>query len=276
MTRERPIMPILDGLDDLRTASHIVPSGAGFTWEVPDGWQQGRGAFGGLVLGALVRAMEAAQQDPARTLRGLSAELCAPALVGPAAIQVDVLRRGNGVTTCAARLHQEGEVRASATAVFGQRRSQDRAQHLAAPQPPPWREVGAMPADTPFIPRFAAHFEYRPCGPPPFQGGTEARASGWIRQRRPSPSIGPLEIVALADAWWPAQFSVETMPRPMATLSFSLQLGPGTQGLSPEAPLYHRASVLGASEGFVIESRELWTEDGALVAHNQQLFVAIR
>lgn len=268
--------PDLDDLGDLRVASRVVLSGEGFTWQVPDGWQQGRGAFGGLLLAAMVRAMEAAQKDPARTLRSLSAEICAPAVLGPAAIQVEVLRRGSGVTTCAARLLQEGEVRASATAVFGQPRSQDRAQHLPAPRPTPWREVDPMPPGLPFIPRFAAHFEYRPCGPPPFLAGAEPRAAGWIRPRRPLPSIGAPEIVAMADAWWPAQFSIEPGPRPISTISFSLQLGPGARGLPPEAPLYHQASVLGACEGFLIESRELWSEDGALVAHNQQLFVAIR
>jgi len=42
------------GFDALTTAA---PAGDGrFLWDVPDGWQQGRGAFGGIVLAALTRA----------------------------------------------------------------------------------------------------------------------------------------------------------------------------------------------------------------------------
>jgi acyl-CoA thioesterase len=42
---------------DRATAIRTLSSGI-FEGEVPDGWQQGRGAFGGLVFGLLARAME--------------------------------------------------------------------------------------------------------------------------------------------------------------------------------------------------------------------------
>ena len=51
-------------------ASAIRPTGPGtFEGTVPDGWQQGRGAFGGLVYGMLARAMEQVVNEPARRLR---------------------------------------------------------------------------------------------------------------------------------------------------------------------------------------------------------------
>ena len=46
-----------------------------FSAIIPDGWQQGRGAFGGLVLGLLTRAMQAAEPDAQRTLRTLLGDL---------------------------------------------------------------------------------------------------------------------------------------------------------------------------------------------------------
>ena len=86
-------------MDDFRAASTIVPQGDGrFTWDVPDGWQQGKGAFGGLVIGALARALGACEPEPERALRSISAELCGPMLTGATAIAVTVLRRGRGVT----------------------------------------------------------------------------------------------------------------------------------------------------------------------------------
>ncbi|HEU4408007.1 MAG TPA: acyl-CoA thioesterase domain-containing protein [Polyangiaceae bacterium] len=62
---------------------------------MPEGWQQGRGAFGGLVPGALTRAMAASEPEPARALRSLSAELLGPVPPGPADVGVEVLRRGS-------------------------------------------------------------------------------------------------------------------------------------------------------------------------------------
>jgi hypothetical protein len=70
--------------------SAVTPLGDGrFAADIPDGWQQGRGAFGGLVLAALLRAMEAAEDDRARVTRSLSGELCGPVLPGP----VEIVRR---------------------------------------------------------------------------------------------------------------------------------------------------------------------------------------
>lgn len=71
-----PVAPT-DPLDRLTTPARV---GDGrFEGEVPDGWQQGRGAFGGLALGLLARAAEASLDDASRTLRSITAEICGPA-----------------------------------------------------------------------------------------------------------------------------------------------------------------------------------------------------
>ena len=50
---------------DLSQAMTPVRTGEStFTWAIPDGWQQGKGAFGGLVAGAAVRAAEAVMRHP--------------------------------------------------------------------------------------------------------------------------------------------------------------------------------------------------------------------
>src|SRR5512140_3761693 len=74
--------------------------------EFPDSWQQGRGAFGGLVLAAIIRSIEAELADPARALRTLTAEFCGPARPEPAELAVEVLREGSAVTTVDCRLTQ--------------------------------------------------------------------------------------------------------------------------------------------------------------------------
>ena len=53
-----------------------------YALDVPDGWAQGRGAFGGLVLGAMLRAVTRAEPDPARRVRSVTGEIPAPVLPG--------------------------------------------------------------------------------------------------------------------------------------------------------------------------------------------------
>jgi acyl-CoA thioesterase len=62
----------------------------------------------------------------------------------------------------------------------------------------------------------------------------------------------------------------------MATLGFTFQRIAGLDGLDPDAPLFYRGRVLAAQDGFAMEQRELWGEDGRLVALNQQTLVVIK
>lgn len=263
--------------DDFLVASRVEPSGDGrYLASVPDGWQQGRGAFGGLVLGTLARAMLHAEPDADRTLRSLSGEIVGPVQPGPADVAVNALRRGNGVSSWEARLTQAGEVLARASAVLGKARTTER-DGTALPPPPldtPWSAVEVIPVRPPLGPHFARMFELR-SERWPFGGGPKAEVEGWVRLAKPVP-IGVPEVIGLVDAYWPAIFAVETAPRPMATLSFTLELLADPAALDPAEPLRYRARALAAREGFVAESRELWTAGGELVALNHQLFVIIK
>lgn len=261
--------------------SRSLPQGAaGFSFVVPEGYRQGRGAFGGLVMAALTRAADQVEPSKERRLRSVSGTIPAPVLVGEAQIRVSPVRIGSGVSTWQATLEQAGEVRALATLVYGKHRIDDPSW---SPPPPElagdWREVDVLPMRAPMGPEFAQHFEFRNTGPAPFTGGTDAVASGWIRLApQPGPEAERLEaadVLALADAWWPASFVRETAPRPMATLAYTAQLLLDPAQLGGE-PLYYRARALAQTGGYSAEFRELWTARGELVALNQQTFVVIR
>lgn len=245
-----------------------------------DGWQQGRGAFGGLVLAVMVRAAEAAASDAERPLRSLSAQIVGPVQPGQVEIATEVLRTGSAVTSVAARLVQAGALQAHAVAVFGKARATYAARPvLPAPQPPPWRERASIPLSNPLSPVFARHMEYWPTGPLPFSGvGPDAvqETAGWVRMRRPGRARDAAYTIALIDSYWPGFLAAATGPRPSATLTFSLETMADLAGLDPDAPLFHRARVLGGRDGYAIEARELWGEDGRLVALNQQIFVVIK
>ena len=51
---------------------------------------------------------------------------------------------------------------------------------------------------------------------------------------------------------------------------------PALDGLDPMAPLLYRATAPVCADGYCLETRELWGEDGRLVATNQQTFAIIQ
>jgi hypothetical protein len=263
--------------EDFATATAIERLGPGrFGARIPDGWQQGRGAFGGLVLGTLARAI-IADEPPERALRTLAGDLCGPVLPGEAEIVTRVLRRGNNQSNVSAELRQGGQVLALASAVLSTpRTAPSSAQALAdaPPAPADWRALSTVPMAPPHGPNFAAHYEYRSLGPP-FGPTAEPRVAGFVRERAPLARLDAPALIARLDAWWPALFLVEGRPRPMATASFVAELLEDPASLAPTEPLRYRARQAGAHEGFCVELRELWHGD-RVVALNQQTFAIIK
>lgn len=261
-------------MTDFSTVSAVEPIGEGvFAIHVPDGWQQGRGAFGGLSVAYLIRALESAEPNGERPLRSLNAELCAPLLVGRAEIRVEILRRGGGMTTVTARTIQEGEVVAHATALLGKTRDGETYDGLSAPD---LQVKGTLlPPEGPW-PRFTRFFEYHNVGAFPFTGHSKACVETWVRLRSPGKTFDAAHVAALADATWPAMFPTQTTFRPMSTISFTLQTFDSWEGMRPDAPIYHRANVFWARNGHAAEMREIWSEDGKLLAINQQTFATTK
>ncbi|MEZ4362433.1 MAG: thioesterase family protein [Kofleriaceae bacterium] len=264
-------------MDDFRAASTIsaVASGTSrFRWQVPEGWQQGRGAFGGLVLGTLARAMSACEADAARALRTISGELCAPAMVGETEVAVEVLRRGSGTTYLEARASQAGALVARASGLQAAPRRAAAAR--ATPTPPELPPVERLPEVPmlPMSPPFSRHFEFRFAGSVPFSGHPTPQLVGYLRGRRRAAPLDAAAVIALLDAWWPCALSAEPAPRAMATVTFLAELLVDPAALDPEGYFAYRARLAGDTDGYTVELRELWQGD-RLIALNQQMFAAL-
>jgi hypothetical protein len=250
------------------------PTGA-FRAVVPDGWQQGNGAFGGVVVGLLTRAIVASKGDETRRLRSLTADLVGPLLPGPVALRVSALRRGGSMSFYDAHLVQNGALVARASAALAAARAVEppRVGSTAPPQPP-WNDVPPLPIAPPLGPVFAPHYEYRSTGPLPFVGGAEAVTAGFIREKGAPRPFDEAAIMALLDAWWPTTLAVETAPRAVATVGYTMQLLLDPHGLPLGEPLFHRARGVASADNFLVEMRELWAGN-ALVAMNQQTFALL-
>jgi hypothetical protein len=268
-------MATAPSFDSLLTPEKIAPDA--FRLDVPDGWQQGRGAFGGLLLGTIVRAVESFVDDRARAGRSITAQVMAPVAPGASVIRVEELRRGNAVSTLRAVLEHEGDALVHAVVVAGRPRPVGLAwKHRAPPPLTPWREVPVLEMPPGLAPVFTQHFEYRNTGAPPFFGADEPAVGGWIRPRIDAERLDDAYIVALADAWWPAGTAVMDGVHPFATIAFTLDivgnLGPADLGL----PLFHKGVALESIDGYMSDDRELWTPDGRLIALNHQTMVIIK
>lgn len=260
-------------LDAILALQPLAP--AHFRALIPDGWQQGRGAFGGLVVALMIRAAEALLADPARPLRSLSAELCAPAQPGLTDIHVDRLRIGSGLAALAVRMLQGDELVAHASAVFARDRDRDVTwTERVPPSVPPFDPGAAL--TFPGAPVFTRHLEMVPLDAPIFAGEASARASGWLRLRRPPLRRDAAILALLCDVWWPALFSRLGAPRPIATVAFTFQPLGDLAALPADAPVLHRGVGLAARAGYALEQRELWSPAGDLLALNQQTFAVIR
>jgi acyl-CoA thioesterase len=211
----------------------------------------------------------------------VTAEIPAPVELGEAHVVVDALRAGNSLSTLRAAIVQRGETKAHAVAILAKPRTGGAPlawQELVRPDVPPWPRVPVSPFGEPGgpWPEFTQHFELRIHEGVPYTGpAAPARTSGWVRPRHPGPHRDAAFIAACIDAWYPAALARFTAWRPMATIAFTLDLVGSLAGLDPDAPLLYRGTVPVCADGYFLETRELWGEDGRLVAINQQTFAVI-
>jgi len=249
-----------------------------FEAHVPDSWQQGRGAFGGLVLGTMVRAARTFEADASRVVRTLSADIAGPVLVGPVRIRVRLLRRGQSLTNLQLELEQEGNVLTSALCTLSAARRVDLPSRTpTAPQgaTADWREAEPLPVGPPFGPVFAQHYEYRSAGVLPFSGGGEAESVCFVRERSGEGALDASALTALLDAPWPSLFAVVKRPYPLGTVSFSAQFLPTDEPLPADRPLFSPGRMYTLHEGYCVELRELWAGE-RLVALSQQTIAVLR
>jgi hypothetical protein len=251
------------------------------TWQTPDGWQQGRGAWGGLVINALLDAATEAVAEPTRPLRQVMCSIMAPVIVGTQTITTEILRAGSALTVAKAVLcDAAGATCAVAIATFGSDRANDVTPaykdwgSVRAPQLPAFDEVAELPAAPGLTPVFFQHFSFRPVTGWPTSGSLTT--SGWLAPRvAPSKWTAPL-LLGLVDAWWPCAFSIMPMVRPAATVSFSAQILIDPKTVGAGEAFTHESFPSGAFDGYSSEVRRLWTADGRLAVDNMQTIAIIK
>jgi acyl-CoA thioesterase len=240
-------------------------------------WYQGKGAYGGVVAGQALRAMEHHVGDAKRSVRSLTVHFCSPAVEGVADVYTRIERAGKLVTHATARVEGAGGVVAVATATFGAARNgAPEYSEFVMPSVPAPGDVGRVPDDAP-MPDFCRFFEYRFCvGSAPYSGSEVAEVGGWLRPREPT-ALDAALCVGLMDAYPPSVLARVDGFRPAASVDFSVQFFqsfPLTR-IAPDAQYLRTGRSRQALEGYTEESQLLWAQDGTLLAQCRQLVAVL-
>jgi acyl-CoA thioesterase len=259
-------------------AIHLTPLGEGryrSRFDAP--WFQGRGAFGGVVAGQLLRAMEDLVADPGRPVRSFTVHFCAPAAEGEAEVRGRIERAGKLVTHATARTENAAGVVAVASATFGISRPGTVSYFDAQrPEVPPPSEVVQVPDDAP-LPTFCKFFEYRFCvGSAPYSGG-EPRTGGWIRPKGAPLPLDAALCVALLDAYPPSVLSTQEEKRHVASVDFTVHFFHALPRPADRAGAHYLRTGVSrwAGEGFAEDFQELWSEEGELLAQCRQCIAVL-
>ena len=129
-------------LSSFQRATAVQPLGDGrYRADVGDEWNGPIAPNGGILAALSVRAAAAELGEPAPPPRMVAAHFLEAAPVGPAEVEVEVLRRGKRVAAAQSRLRQDGKLICQTSTVFSASREQDVELRAVAPAVPAPEEV---------------------------------------------------------------------------------------------------------------------------------------
>jgi acyl-CoA thioesterase len=258
------------------TEARSWKSSSAGTWEglYCGGWTQGRTLYGGMIVAPTLYALDGILPE-GRSLRAMSATLCAPVLAGPAELRIEELRSGRSMSHHQARILQQGKVRAVIAMSSGAARPS--AMALPGCPPPSARPPSELPGmaylEEGFPPIFTRNFEYRWSSAGfPSPKPLPPHIQGWIRFRHKT-RIDDAALVAMLDAWPPPSLLAHPGLYPLSTVSWQVSLlrPMPLGGASSDAWWFFESRNSAASEGYTDFHSTLWDEEGRVVAQSRQL-----
>lgn len=248
-------------------AARPLDGAAGFAATIPEEWQQGRTAYGGL---SAALALEAAKRLDGDLPLLRSAQI---AFVGPVSGEVRVvprlLRQGRNASWIAVEIAGDGGVGLVAT--FNFMRALPSTATVAGPPPPAEliRPEEAAIAESGLRPAFLRHnFETRFALPK--MEGKAAEICLWVRLLERDGLAAESEILLMGDALPPAVLPVMEQRGPVSSLTWQVNLL-GSDRSAPEDGWWLLRSVSDQAEaGNSSQSMLLWSSDGTARAAGTQ------
>lgn len=277
------------GFDEATT-----PDAAG-ALPVGGAWTGFGGAFGGVLVAAAARSMDAVAATDGRTLRSIHVDL--QGAVAPGVLELDpsLDRSGRTVSFASVGARQAGRERFSATGIYGDavdatggpgsdhagvtlaadgRTAVGYAPRTRALRPDVPPVDACQPWVLPGSPALTT-IEYRPAN-----ANLPAGDSGladfhvWMRIIGDDAPVDQARALALLDAPAPGLYATVDQAFPIPTVEFTAHLLPAVHRTTSPWVLARMQTVV-AAEGYAVDDCELWSEDGALIALGRQLRRAI-
>jgi acyl-CoA thioesterase len=261
---------------DFDRETAVEPLGDGrYESRLDRAWWVHRGPNGGYLAAIVLRALTETVGDPGRSPRSLTVHYAAPPVEGALEITTTIERAGRSLTSCSARLSQDGKLIGLALAAFSQARPGPEFADLRPPVAPPVEESPMIdpPADDPMIPDIAFRWENRMVrGGFPLEATGEAVISRWIRLPEGRVVDAPV-AAAITDAVIPAVFGriEEQIVVPTVDLTIHFRSSLPLPDAEPDDYVLAEFRTKVAAEGFLEEDGELWSGDGVLLAQSRQL-----
>lgn len=226
------------------------------------------GIHGGYQAAVALKAMIAAIDNPAQTIRTLALKFLAPCAEGHLELLTTVERAGATVTGASVRLRQ-GDTIGLGTATFGADRPGLTRLDRKMPDVPPPEECAPLGAE-PVAGSEGLLVEHRPAAPPlPFAGSDQARIAVWMRLAEDRP-IDALSAIVLADAAVPAFYGALNTFVAMPTIDLTIQIADRFDGDPSSQWVLGTFSNVHAGAGYAVEDAELWSPDGRLLLTGRQ------
>ncbi|MCO4772832.1 MAG: thioesterase family protein [Deltaproteobacteria bacterium] len=242
----------------------------GWTTTLGSEWMQGRGAFGGIVAAAALKAMRT-QVAPERLPRTFTTTFLGPVTKEPAHLSVRVLREGRAVSFLEAEILQEGTPRLRATGIFGA----DRDSIIAAPAPPTevpdpdgFVKFPHVPGITPdFIQMMDVRWTE---GSFPFTGVKDGLTMASMMRFKDGATPGYERILTLLDVMPAPVLQQLDGPRPASSIQWTshfVRPDPSTAG----DWCFFRYETVSAGAGYSTTIGKLYGPSGELLAWQEQL-----
>ena len=191
--------------------------------ELTEDWYQGRGVYGGIQLGLMIKAAEDFVGNPEYAPRSMSCHYCEPATAGPVDVRVHMLRSGKTISHLQVFLEREGQVISSGLMSFGRARDME-AIHTPDDNRPlkPRDELFAVP-QVEQMPVFCRHVQFHlETFSPPYLGTSAPEIKGYCGFQEKVP-MTYATLGAMLDMWWPSGGTLLTKPpRNAGTIDLSI------------------------------------------------------
>jgi acyl-CoA thioesterase len=238
---------------------------------VPE-WANMVGPFGGITAAALLRGIEL-QPDVHGQPVALTVNYLAPIVDGDYEIRARAVRTNRTNQHWIVELSQDGDVKTTATAVFGVRRDTWGDTELALPTTPAPVQVSAGPDNGP---TWMRNYDMRYVAgaiPSPEDGESDSSETTlWVRDT-PARPWDFASLAAVCDIFYPRVFLRLGRMLPAGTISITVYFHADSESLAAQGDDFVLATARAQqySSGHFDQSAQIWGTGGALLATSHQI-----